>query len=357
LKGYSLLDKALSTKLRVTMFIAIMMVVFNHAYNLKIKLATGTQYVKSDSATAFFENIISKGIARIAVPLFFIISGYLFFSSTETTKINFRKKILKRFKTLAVPFLFWSTLTFTIMYIAQLLPGTGHFLPYKLLRNCSLSQCLKEIFASTLVGHLWFIRDLFLYVLLTPIIYYVLRKTGIILLLGLVIVWFFEPFQEWPVFNIYGFIAFITGNFIAIYGIERKLTIAMSRWLIPIWVVIVFVRAYYLTYYGVEIAWLKNLGIMAGLAAVWFNYDLYGFFFEQKQIFWVTSFTFFVYAAHFAMIVIAHKIWLTTWGVSEASALVGYFVCPLFVILICVALAILFKRYCRGLYQVMTGWR
>lgn len=332
------------------------MVVFIHARNLQINFETGSLITNAKSIV-FIENFFSRGVPLVAVPLFFTISGYLFFLNMEISVASFRKKILKRFRTLMVPFLFWSISSFMAVYLVQLLPGTEKFFGHYHLRNCSLSTCLKTIFIVPVPGQLWFIRHLFLYVLLTPIIYYLLRVGGISVVLGLGIVWLGHPVHQWPPFIIYGLFFFTMGNFIAIWGTDWQLTITKPRWLIPLWLGIVVVRIYYFTYHGAQLHWLKNSGILIGMAALWFNYDLYGFIFERKQLFWITSFTFFVYVSHTLILVPVQKFWAKMLGISNVSTLAGYFVCPLLVIPISIALAILLKRYCRGLYNVMTGGR
>jgi hypothetical protein len=283
----------------------------------------------------------------------------LFYLNMDGSAASFRKKILKRCRTLAVPFLFWSTSVFIAVCIAQLLPATKDFFANYNDRNLSLSQALKTIIVHPVPYQLWFIRDLFLFVLLTPITHYVLRKAGIIMVLGIGIVWLVGMAPDWPLFNVSGFFFFTVGNFIALSGTGWRRKVVKPRWLIALWLGIVVARAYFLTYHRVdfELLWLHNIGILVGLAAFWLNYDLYGFFFEQKQVFQVTYLTFFVYAAHEPMLVISRKLWAKSLTVSEVSALVGYFVCPLLVILICITLAVFLKRYFRGLYQVMTGWR
>ncbi len=351
------LDEALSIKLRVTTFIVIVMVIFLHAYNLQTNFAGGTQVIRADSATAFVENIISQGITRIAVPFFFIASGYLFYQNMNGSAADFRKKILKRCRTLVLPFLFWSASVFMAVYLAQMLPATKDFFANEPIRDYSLSRVLKTIFFFPIPHQLWFIRDLFVFVLLSPVIYYVLRAGGISIVFGLGVVWLLVTKSDWYSTRFEGFFFFVLGGFIALSKIGWRRMLLNPRWLILLWFGIVFIRSYFLTYNRDETLWLHRSGILVGLAAFWFNYDLYSSFFERSQIFRFTYLTFFVYAAHEPMLTIFRKLWARLLTVSEISALVGYFVCPLLVLLICIALGVFLKRYCKSLYKVMTGWR
>ena len=72
------MNKYLSDKLKSISFVLMVMVVFLHSYNVGIKY--NTEIVQTNQGINWFlQNTISKGFTIIAVPLFFIISGYLLF--------------------------------------------------------------------------------------------------------------------------------------------------------------------------------------------------------------------------------------------------------------------------------------
>lgn len=74
------LDSESSLRISLIRFPLIVCVVFIHAYGSTVGMA-GMQIgvTNTNFAADFVRNIISQGIARTAVPLFFLISGYLFF--------------------------------------------------------------------------------------------------------------------------------------------------------------------------------------------------------------------------------------------------------------------------------------
>ncbi len=83
------------------------MVVIVHSNHQRLNL--GGEILRLDAGfNAFIQFFFSEGIARVAVPIFFIISGYLFFLNFQGTKSEFISKYKKRAKSLLVPFLFWS---------------------------------------------------------------------------------------------------------------------------------------------------------------------------------------------------------------------------------------------------------
>ena len=70
-----------SSRLKAIRLPLIVGVVFIHAYSTQVLLGGGQRAGAAHVAfSAFFiRNLISQGIARIAVPMFFLMSGFLFF--------------------------------------------------------------------------------------------------------------------------------------------------------------------------------------------------------------------------------------------------------------------------------------
>ena len=59
-----------------------------------------------------FRISISKVLTHVCVPTFYFISGYLFFKGLETWDAEkYKKKLVRRVKTLLVPFLIWNTIS------------------------------------------------------------------------------------------------------------------------------------------------------------------------------------------------------------------------------------------------------
>lgn len=107
-----------------------------------------------------------------AVPLFFILSGALFFRNYDNSK--YKEKLWKRLKTLAVPYLAWNTVGMlfglvTSMFFAQYFVGRQQFEP-------TIENVLKAIFLHTQNGPFWFIENLLIFVSLSPLFYALLNN-------------------------------------------------------------------------------------------------------------------------------------------------------------------------------------
>ena len=125
--------------------------------------------------------------------LFFAISGYLFFSSLDSLGINeYRTKIRKRFHTLFLPYVIWQ-LIFLVPSILGALMGRYDY---------SVIWFVQSIWSTPdqpipADPPLWFLRDLMVCMLMSPVYYAILKRklVGIIFLLSSVSLWLFDI---WP---------------------------------------------------------------------------------------------------------------------------------------------------------------
>lgn len=150
---------------------------------------------------------LSHVLAHIAVPCFFFISGYLFFYRIEHWDLSiYKKKIRKRIKTLLIPYIIWISLfilwemskAFILRDGVYSLPLKGHNtdLIYWIRlywdcieNNTPIIGWFGVSFRDTMpfLFPMWYIRDLMIAVLLTPLFFYLLkpRNTKIVSLLFL----------------------------------------------------------------------------------------------------------------------------------------------------------------------------
>ncbi|APW37491.1 hypothetical protein RD110_10060 [Rhodoferax koreense] len=97
-----------SARLALLRFPLIVGVVFVHAYGGSMNLSNSEiSPIKNSPIVGFVQDFISNGLARTAVPLFFVISGYLFFLKEGWSFEHYQNNVISRVKTLLIPFLFW----------------------------------------------------------------------------------------------------------------------------------------------------------------------------------------------------------------------------------------------------------
>ena len=95
-------------KIIMSSFLLSIFVIYIHANCLK---DYGLQN-NTSSIAYWIVKIITTGIGGIAVPLFFVISGYLYFRNIDFSidiKSQIRRKQKSRVKSIIIPYLIWNT--------------------------------------------------------------------------------------------------------------------------------------------------------------------------------------------------------------------------------------------------------
>jgi len=113
------INSQISQRIELLRFILITGIVFIHIHTGDIKFSSTSM---TGNVYAMLAEYISEGLARISVPLFFALSGYLYFFNFEASSENFIKKFKSRFRTLFIPFVIWNILIFIFFAIAQNIP-------------------------------------------------------------------------------------------------------------------------------------------------------------------------------------------------------------------------------------------
>lgn len=141
---------------------------------------------------AEFMRIVSDDICNtLCVPMFFFISGYLFFRGINSFPFGtYREKIGKRVRTLLVPYLFWNTVVLAVYFWVQtVFPGmvSGNNRP---IADYSVTDFLwafwnKDVvngvteIGSPIAVQFWYMRDLMMVSVLSPVIYVCVKRFGV----------------------------------------------------------------------------------------------------------------------------------------------------------------------------------
>lgn len=159
------MDKVLSKTFDFLRFPLAVMVVYLHIDAMpSIKVLEFNWCNINGSSLYYFITVLVFKIAALAVPCFFVMSGYLLFVNIEKLSISvYISKIKRRIKTLLIPYFIWNLLAVVYLYITQ---------------NVVFNNWLS-IFLVPANFPLWFMRDLIVMTFLFPIFYWGVKLLGI----------------------------------------------------------------------------------------------------------------------------------------------------------------------------------
>lgn len=219
-------------------FPLIIMVVFIHNVGLGVPVSD-ISFVFSNGLTSsdlynLFRKMILGIFGCVAVPTFYVISGYLFFYNIDKlTKNVFLKKIKSRFSSLLIPYVCWNTIAYfpfnDIMF--SVVKGTSFIWPdfsfsifLNYVKNVSVDKFGHTIYYFHPINMpLWYVRNLMVLVLLTPLIDFCLNRNRWVYLLivsSLVVVPLDGRFPYLPALSFMSLFYFSIGCFLGKYRID-----------------------------------------------------------------------------------------------------------------------------------------
>lgn len=349
----------LSIKLSFFSFWLIVLVVLLHASN--VAFLTGETSVLNN-----LEYFIKFRVTAIAVPLFFMISGYLFFvkmnGDFKFTLQYYKAKLLKKNKTLLVPYLMWCLFWFSFMFVIQILPGTNNLFGSPLY-SLSLKELLLNLLGYPLNYPFWFLRELIVYMTITPLIFFVIKKlkfSSIILLL--ILSCYFDNvfvFFGIKVIQLIPFLYFYVGCYIGINktNIELKLK-KITVWLIMVlWFSLSFLTLYFEVKRSIlllsdQLYFFINC---IGCIGIWFLYDLLSQ--ERRKLKWYYKYSFFVFAFHGIPILFIRKIISFFQLQSDLINFAFFLISFIITVVLSIAIAIFLERKNGKMYKIIVGNR
>lgn len=311
-----------------------------------------------ESVRFFFSNIVFS----VAVPAFFFISGFLFFFKIDKfTPSVYWSKIRKRGRTLLIPYLFWNAVIIALFWLSQT------FLP-ELTSGKSLlvkDYSVLDWFRAFWNGNdgrpvdypLWFIRDLMVVVLCSPIIYLGVKYLRLFFIIPFGLLWFSSFWISVTGFGPDAFFFFSLG---AYYGITKKNFIVDSYKLFPfsLAIYIIFAIMAYVLKDSSFYIFIIKIVILVGLSTI-ISIVSYGL---KRHLWGVNPFlansSFFIYAYHALPLAFVSKLLVKIVDVQSDIVLVlCYFVCPAIVILLGLFIYKLLNSFFPKFTAVITGGR
>lgn len=345
-------------------FPLIIAVVFIHS-PLTATISTGT--ISGAESSFPYASItfyaISQIIARIAVPLFFFMSGYLFFRNFETWSwALYFSKLKKRIKSLLIPYIIWNLIVIVGFFIVQtFIPilSSGDNTP---IRDFSITDFIKTFWMGVnnsgypINFPLWFMRNLILIIILSPLVYVIIRYTKII---GLFILGFcFIAIQHspFPPDTISSFF-FTAGAYI---GLNRiNIINIFSKWTTILTIIyVILVCAALISMNSSYSYYIKQISIIIGLPTLLcLIYE--GLQSNKLHIHtFLSSSSFFVYAAHGLFIAFVNRgLFYIFRPSSQLALLICYFGQVILTVFPLLGLYYILKRFFPRFTAIITGGR
>lgn len=316
--------------------------------------------------------LFSGIISRVSIPLFFFISGFLFYYKTPVfTGNTYLQKLKKRVRTILVPYLFWNLAVLAFFFLSQsFLPGlmSGNT---KLISEYTFSDWLWAFWDKSRINspanigvdafpicyQLWFLRDLMVVMLFSPLIYFLLKKLRQFAVIGLGILWLFDCWFDVTGFSITAFFFFSAGAFFSVYKMNFvDLVKPLLPWAALFYALFAFIELFFRDQY-----WSDYLHLINYLVGIVLAFSMSAFFIRKGK--WrVNAFlsdsSFFIYAYHgMPLALLIKSAFIIVRPHTGGMMLVLYVLCPFIVIVGGLFFYFILKKYLPGTTALITGGR
>jgi hypothetical protein len=347
----------LSKKIKILSAISILMVLYIHMY-----------YTEGNNMPILhiMEGTMGQ-YCLIAVPLFYLISGYLFFLKMPEGIHSIPGKLRKRVRTLLIPYIIANILTFAFYVALNILiwevPSLGSIVNFRVLDEAvenGVWDTLCLVFINPPIAfQLWFVRDLMVAMICSPLLYAIIKwgvatKWRTVLLFAILLIALAIP-SKVPLLS--AFIWFTAGGVAAIgeYQIERSVP-KISIYILSFIYLFIPIIAQFCTL----TPWIGHYIPLVGILAIWGIYDIiahtYVTYTNNRLTTECFSYTFFVYLCHEPLLNIFKKLPLLI-SRSETILIASYILTPVIFYIFACCLGRLIKAISPKIYYVYTGGR
>lgn len=266
--------------------------------------------------------VVSQTLVKVAMPTFFVMSGFLFFANVEKfNKEIYWQKIGRRVKTLLIPYIIWN-----------------------LLMAVKLKTFNLSIFWMPANMPLWFLRDLMIVSLLTPIIYIGVKKLNYWLFVLLLPIYLTGIWAIQPGLNPYAICFFTLGAYLSIRRINL-VEVSSKLEKTAYFLSVLLALAMILTFPTIAYSLLTLCFRVVGVVAV--------FCLSHRILSRTTKripktacdASYFIYLAHYVFFFsFIDMTFFSLFGTSTASLCIHYLLCPLLKAAIFVAIYCLYRK-------------
>ena len=345
-----------SNRMRRQSFLAAVLVVFLHSYSNAVANA-------NDGSFAWWlQELVSQGFTRIAVPWFFLAFGFWLFmrfpERSNSIPEWWKGLVRKKLKSLAMPYFIWSLAGFASACILRFGSGCATW-EFKVDSPQWWLSILGVYGYPLFAYHLWFLKAIFIYTLLAPILGAAICIAPFHVMIPLFLIGVFCP--QMPYWISQGaFFVCLGGVFAFRYGRIPNLNVLPLTgilWAGGIFAKVLATKYGYCDIDGVVTICSLSVNTMMvcnvlGLIFFWGICD-------AKPTSWMDRFattSFFVYCFHGIAIPYV-GILLSRIPIANSVPALNWFLVPVLTLVLCVSLAKLLENAFPAISRVLTGGR
>ncbi|MBB6130759.1 acyltransferase family protein [Mucilaginibacter lappiensis] len=345
-----------SQMINVLRFPLIVLVLFTHELPFK-REPVHLKFTGTDVYVLLSELISHHSVA---VPCFFLFSGYLFFFKINNWNYKvYTTQLRKRVNTLIIPYIIWNLLLLLAIFLKNLFFQKAGFqtdCEYKTLKENSAYALL---WGMPINFSLWYIRDLIVMTLLTPLFYYYFKYLNFYGIILLLLIYLSGLESNIPGLSTTAIFYFSLGGYLGLCKHNLlKISLAYGKIAILITLALLAIRIYYDGTSAQEY-WERVYIFFTVISILYGGARLIEWPRLKDKLLQLSGTVFFVYASHQIYIINGLKgaLFKSPLANSGWGMLLGYFIIPPACIAIILLIYYPMKRFLPKTLGVLVGNR
>lgn len=358
-----MISEECSKRITSVRFLLAVLIVLIHTI-ITPEIAAENNYIFHNSfiVSAFY--FVSFFLALSAVPLFLLFSGYLQAKKTYSYGILIKKKVIS----LLIPYVLWMLIylcfeTIIKDYLVRILPSLVNNTE-NLYKTWSIKEYFHHLIGYSSIeggqplaaGQFWFVRNLFIFSLLSPLLIVIIKKIPFCFLFILVFLTISVELNC-ETHLLFSLFCYTCGLYLGIYDLDFFSNIDRIKWYE---IGICFIFYCILVFLKLQIpCQILFITFFSSIIVLKFSIILIrkDKFFSVLR--YLADFSFFLYAVHMPVLnVIVQKLWIRCFPMNNTFfVLFEYFGATLIIILIGTTFGIILRKICTPLYSLLNGGR
>lgn len=349
IQDYNMRLSAAITWLR---FPLISMIIMLHCYSV----------VRLDGARTFYFEAIypfSLWLGETGVPCFFFISGYLFFLSRK----SYKQKLKARFHTLFIPYILWNSILLAFYMIAYTV-GHPQDINHTSIADYTLMDYMRLYWDRgsydngnfvPLLCPFWYIRNLLILSILSPIFYYIV-KYGRELFLLIIAIWWMNTHHN--AFILQTLLFFSLGAYFSIMNVNPlELIEKNKKSVLTLFTLFAFADIAMHTIYSTQVnLQTHRLSLILNIPVLLLLADFCVAKGYSRSF--LTNSSFIVFAAHYPIVVILRKYCATQFSeASDSTHVILYFICIIIATIASLLIYCILEKFSPKLKNILSGNR